>query len=411
MERNKRCQRRPSGLWRRPGFTLVELLVVIAIIGILVALLLPAVQAAREAARRSECANNIKNLALACHEYHDSFKKFPPGAVWMGDPQLVGLLSMNGTQNQRNVNWGATWMTLILPYIDEGNLHAQYNFDAVSRYNTLSSNAVGGQRLTNWELVGTRIDSIICPSAKTLIENYAQPYTQTIYNANFTPTHMQSNFAKGSYAANYGADTAMQHMVNGMGLPFNDRGWNASALKGMFFARGGGESLRIAEVRDGTSNTVMLSETLGSDYPNDVRGTWGTVVGCSFVIDGRSFCNMDLANGNATMAANANMNPNYGTCRFNGPTTAPFTAQPIRTPNPTAWEARDFSPCQGPVAFRFCSGSNNWSARVSARSQHPGGVNCAMADASVRFITDTIDKRTWHSIITSQGEEVIDNAF
>ncbi len=102
---------------RRSGFTLVELLVVIAIIGILIALLLPAVQAAREAARRSQCSNNLKQQALALQNYHDTQKCFPSGAInpW------GGINPGNG--------WLINWAIAILPYIEQAPLHAQYNMN------------------------------------------------------------------------------------------------------------------------------------------------------------------------------------------------------------------------------------------------------------------------------------------
>ena len=93
---------------RRRGFTLVELLVVIAIIGILVALLLPAVQAAREAARRMSCSNNLKQLGLALHNYHDIHKTFPPDAIWYGNRK--GTTATAGHQRHY------TWVTMILPF-------------------------------------------------------------------------------------------------------------------------------------------------------------------------------------------------------------------------------------------------------------------------------------------------------
>jgi prepilin-type N-terminal cleavage/methylation domain-containing protein/prepilin-type processing-associated H-X9-DG protein len=99
---------------RRRGFTLVELLVVIAIIGVLVALLLPAVQAAREAARRSQCQNHLKQIALGLQNYHDVFSAFPPGEISFTSPPA-------SAQN----NW--VWSALILPFVEQGPLHAQLN--------------------------------------------------------------------------------------------------------------------------------------------------------------------------------------------------------------------------------------------------------------------------------------------
>ena len=104
---------------RKRGFTLVELLVVIAIIGVLVALLLPAVQAAREAARRMSCGNNLKQLGLALHNYHDTFNTFPPGGITPGN--------CCGTPS------AATWTIFILPFIEETALQNQYNFNVWNR--------------------------------------------------------------------------------------------------------------------------------------------------------------------------------------------------------------------------------------------------------------------------------------
>src|SRR3954447_15007821 len=102
----------------RRGFTLIELLVVIAIIGVLIALLLPAVQAAREAARRAQCTNNLKQIALAMHNYHDTVGSFPPGGISGGDP--------NGWWSG---GWWP-WTVFILPAMEQGTLYNAINFSA-----------------------------------------------------------------------------------------------------------------------------------------------------------------------------------------------------------------------------------------------------------------------------------------
>lgn len=123
---------------RQPGFTLVELLVVIAIIGVLVALLLPAVQAAREAARRMSCSNNLKQLALALHTYHDSNRKFPPGNITEG--------GCCGTRSR------VSWAISILPYIEQQALMDKYNHNV---FNEHAANRVVRE---------TILDSMLCPS-------------------------------------------------------------------------------------------------------------------------------------------------------------------------------------------------------------------------------------------------------
>src|SRR5437762_11152645 len=100
----------------RSGFTLIELLVVIAIIAILIGLLVPAVQKVREAAARSQCQNNMKQLALACHNYHDVKKQLPPAAV------MPPGVDATGGNAQVSVNFGPNWVVFILPYFEQGNL-------------------------------------------------------------------------------------------------------------------------------------------------------------------------------------------------------------------------------------------------------------------------------------------------
>lgn len=122
----------------RRAFTIVELLAVIAIIGLLVALLLPAVQAAREAARRLSCRNNLKQLGLAVQLYHDTFKQVPSGVINLNDDARVGLHS---------------GFALLLPFLEQDNLHADYNFD------------VSWQTRSNAALASSRLNVLLCRSS------------------------------------------------------------------------------------------------------------------------------------------------------------------------------------------------------------------------------------------------------
>jgi prepilin-type N-terminal cleavage/methylation domain-containing protein len=132
----------------KAGFTLVELLVVIAIIGVLVALLLPAVQAAREAARRSSCVNNLKNLSLATHNHHDILNRFPPGCA--RDQAPFGT-------HATGAGWGSSWKVYLLPYIEQTALHSKWVFDGTNS---------GYQNANNMPLVNRMTLKIYrCPSS------------------------------------------------------------------------------------------------------------------------------------------------------------------------------------------------------------------------------------------------------
>jgi len=132
----RRCSMRQLNRWKR-GFTLVELLVVIAIIGILIALLLPAVQAAREAARRSQCTNNMKQVGLALQNYHDTYKSFPPGVIWGMGCMGVGVSGDTGqdvcpASASPPPAFHHTWNAMVLPFLEQKPLYDTINFKAAA---------------------------------------------------------------------------------------------------------------------------------------------------------------------------------------------------------------------------------------------------------------------------------------
>src|SRR5581483_3753681 len=124
------------------GFTLVELLVVIAIIGTMVALLLPAVQGARESARKASCSNNLHNLALASQQYHTNMGSYPSGWICLEDPQFTSPISGRAAAYYEGWAWGA----LLLPYLDQKNLHTQLAVTGNAQMNTPSGPAALGNR-------------------------------------------------------------------------------------------------------------------------------------------------------------------------------------------------------------------------------------------------------------------------
>lgn len=194
----------------RSGFTLVELLVVIAIIGVLVALLLPAVQAAREAARRMSCSNNLRQVGIAIHNYHDTLTKLPPGRIMVTSP--------NGTSTVNGV------LTLIMPYAEQGNLESRYDY------------AKGFDHPDNQPAIQTHVKFYVCPSSPGGFR------TVTIQNIFGT---VQTTDGKGSVTDYY----AVRNLRDAAG----------AAVTGIL----GAADPNFAAITDGTSNTFWFMEMCG----------------------------------------------------------------------------------------------------------------------------------------------------
>ncbi len=203
---------------RKTGFTLVELLVVIAIIGILIALLLPAVQAAREAARRSQCSNNMKQLGLATHNYHDTYKVFPPGV-------LAARLNAGMSTHPNNMSW----MPLLLPFMEQAPLYDQLKPYIVSR----SASSFPS------DLMNTVIPALCCPSDPNMGK------VTTVHGTADPPPDKNDGFC-GNYL-----------LCNGSQQVTEGTGGNSFDMNGMFYYL---SKTRMASVTDGTSNTVMAGE-------------------------------------------------------------------------------------------------------------------------------------------------------
>ena len=204
----------------RRGFTLVELLVVIAIIGVLVALLLPAVQAAREAARRTQCSNNLKQIAIAIHNYHDSMRSFPPGYISTnpGVPGSSSWCRSGGVQ-------GAPWTVLILPYTEQGNLHSKFNFN-------VKFQSTSNQMAPPNDAVVVPMKMYQCPSDIRMTQN-----------KNFSSYFGVQGGGSKPDCGNSGCSAA------------NERGMYVT---GMLY---GGSKLGFQNVTDGTSNVFLIGES------------------------------------------------------------------------------------------------------------------------------------------------------
>ncbi len=218
----------------RRGFTLVELLVVIAIIGVLVALLLPAVQSAREAARRTQCLNNVKQLGLALHTYHGVHKFFPPSLTY---PE--------GVNPETSPEFGVNWVIALLPFIEQQPLQDAFDL-------TVAISAP-----INREPRGTVLNAMICPSDTA---NHAVKYAND---------NEGDNWARG----NYGANACLGFLSTGF-RPCHGAGserWVGELYQGVM---GSNVALNIDGIGDGTSNTILLGEVRAGLAAADRRGVW-----------------------------------------------------------------------------------------------------------------------------------------
>jgi prepilin-type N-terminal cleavage/methylation domain-containing protein len=223
------------------GFTLVELLVVIAIIGVLVSLLLPAVQAAREAARRSQCSNNLRQLGIALQNYHDTNKKFPSVAY---------LTQPTATANQPGP-FHHTWLTSILPFLEQDPLHKSINFNLPVWNQPVNANMPYGTK-------GVTLNILHCPTDAGLEE----------------PSEMH-NMAKTNYAGAEGYHEWADAMWFDPALttPPNNLVQSRGSYAGVFQI---GKTNDMADVKDGTSNTIIVSEVDSHGWSGGALHTSGT---------------------------------------------------------------------------------------------------------------------------------------
>ena len=251
-----RCNRR-GDFGRSRGFTLVELLVVIAIIGILIALLLPAVQAAREAARRMQCQNHLKQIALAFHNHHDTYKHFPSGGwgwYWMGDPDR-----RSGRQQPGG------WPYAVLPFMERVNLRALGSDGSPDQI-------TAEQRRGAAEVARTPIFMFNCPSRRPLAA-YPQVIVAGVPGGLAYNSDPVSDAARTDYAANAGDTLVFWHEGPTPEDGFAGRGfWDMSLSTGICCQR---SEVRISDVRDGTSNTYLV----GEKYLNQVDYETGIDLG------------------------------------------------------------------------------------------------------------------------------------
>ncbi len=338
----------------RRGFTLVELLVVIAIIGVLIALLLPAVQAAREASRRTQCANNLKQLGIAIQNYELLLRGLPPGALVTRLPGGSIWTSYLGPHAR------------ILPFLEQNNVFAAMNIDTV--YGDL----------LNKEAVGRVIDGFLCPS---------EVRREPLAHASF------GNIG----GVNYGFCMGDWYVWNGVDQPEVP----TRAAFGVNLSR------RWASFTDGLSHTLLMSEV--KNYQVTIRdcGAFSQINDPDNVppptADPLAVCPEYQGGGSCVVFRNGHTQWVEMSVHHNG-----FT---------TAWPPNRVTP-GGPgltrpdvnvISVRERNGGPTFAA-ITSRSFHPGGVQSLLGDGAVRFVAQTVDGDVWRALGTVGGGEMVSAA-
>jgi prepilin-type N-terminal cleavage/methylation domain-containing protein len=423
-----KCRLRGRETHARQGFTLVELLVVIAIIGILVALLLPAIQAAREAARRNSCINNVKQLALALHNCHDTRKAFPMAStaplMQSGTtPAGYGKLGVVGATpaGATSPNWyagqdgdGYSWIVQILPFMEENTIYDKITqasganrlgklqdaaFEKDAKGATLAPGSAATNP-TNPYIFAQKIATLICPSFPGEDDHAVGDFPKC------TATNGTAKLATGNYVAIASTHYigASMHLESGYPSTSGVTTSKNCALGTTYCGNGGmpfpgttgaapgkvqKTGLNIVSLQDGTSKVPMLCESREEIYTNWYSGAASYVV-AAWPGAGSSTGNTNPPKGSTPATAGG---PVYWQC--SSPCDHALNKGDVKATSTTLYYI-------GSTAVNPHGTVRNW----GPSSRHPGTVIHGYGDGHAEGINDTIDPTTYIQIVTRGGREV-----
>jgi prepilin-type N-terminal cleavage/methylation domain-containing protein/prepilin-type processing-associated H-X9-DG protein len=360
---------------RRMGFTLIELLVVIAIIGVLIALLLPAVQMAREAARRNTCTNNLKQIALALANYHDAYNAYPPDGV-RSDMETGRIGTAFDVGRGRNMPNYFSQQVFLLPYIDQNPLYEQFN------QNRACLSWIDFHTGGSWDLANQDPHFTV---RHVIIRTYMCP-------SDPNPGNYERQAHGHSYVASAGQKRHFRNWVSN-GLSYQP-GWDG-VIAG---------PVTVNSITDGLSKTAAWTEWVkGPSIDNFNRA----------IDDPRAWeWNGPDSGGNQLSAGFGDLT--QGDLWFN--TQCNNSTSPSHAWKGEYWVLGLTGKGSG-ITFslkpngKSCQ-ANGWDPNdgsMAAGSRHPGGVNVALLDGSVQFISENIEFKLWWAMGSRNGSETVSN--